>query len=431
VLSRLRARIGATISFEEEAGIMLRSLTGTRHLSATLTLVVTCAAVMLACGSGSTSVIGQPTGTVGHVPTASPTAARPPAHALAWVQGTVGTPTNIWASINDAAPAQITSAPPPGGACLTPETWGYPVFAPDLQHIVVASAECTIDSQIFGQLFIVTLPGGAIQQVPLPASTHVRANLPSYGWLNSTTVFAVDWLSVTSTVETYALGAASTTALPGLPATVNEAVARGNTLFYQQQDNNGVVNHRVQIHSTVHRYDLNAHAVLPGSVDQGNFLMPLGSPGDLHGPGWDAAPDGQHVVFQTTVSASDQRMIASETMMYANADGSGASAITQYMNTLSLVRVRMAPDGLHVGIAEANGTPNALSACVNSPGLQGDPCLQFYSPDAMGLPTWQWDSSHLYAAAYSGNAETVQVYTPGHFNGAQYAANAYNPWSTP
>ncbi|HEV2235395.1 MAG TPA: hypothetical protein VGR57_01930 [Ktedonobacterales bacterium] len=413
---------------------MLRSLTMRRQLSATLALVASCAAVMLACGSGSTSVIGQPTGTVGHAPTASPTAARPPAHALAWTQGTVATPANIWASINDAAPAQITSAPPPDGPCLAPETWGYPMFAPDLRHIVVPSAECTTDSQIFGQLYIVTVPGGAIQQVPLPAATRVQTNVRGYGWLNSTTLFAVAWQSVTSSVVTYTLGAASTTALPGLPSgasNVTEAVARGNTLFYQQQDNNGVVNHRVQIHSTVHRYDLNAHAVLPGSADQGNFLMPLGSPGDLHGPGWDAAPDGQHVVYQTTTPATDQAMIGSEAMMYASADGSGASTITQYMSTRSLVRARMAPDGLHVGITEAYGTPDVLSACVNSPGQQGDPCLQFYSPDALGLPAWQWDSSHMYAAANSGNGATVQIYSPGHFNGAQYAANAYNPWSTP
>jgi hypothetical protein len=410
---------------------MRRSSVPRRPFCATLALVLSCAAAMLACGFGSTSVIGQktPTSTPSRGPKATPTTAPPPAHALAWVQGTNnGSPANIWASINDAAPTQITNAPPPAGACLSPETWGYPMFAPDLQHILVPSAGCTVDSQIFGQLYIVTVPGGAVQAVPLPASTSVRTNLPSYGWINSTTIFAVDWLSVTSSVVTYTLGAGNTTTLPGLPATVNEAVARGNTLFYQQQDNNGVVNHRVQIHSTVHRYDLNGHIILPGVVDQGNFLMPLGAPGDLHGPGWDATPDGQHVVFQTTTPATNQALIASEAMMYANADGSGASTITQYMNTLSMVRVRMAPDGLHVGITEANGTPNVLSACVNSPGLQGDPCLQFYSPDATGLPAWQWNSSHMYAATYS---QTIQLYTPGSFNGAQYAAEAYNPWSTP
>jgi hypothetical protein len=401
-------------------------------LFATLALVAACAATVLACGSSSASVVtsGTPTHTPARRPTATATTPPPPPHALAWIQSN-GSANNIWASINNAAPAQITNAPPPAGSCLSVETWGYPVFAPDLQHILVPSTECTVDSQVFGPLFIVTVPGGAVQQVPLPASTHVRTNLPSYGWINSTTIFAVDWQSVTSSVVTYTLGAGNTATLPGLPTTVNEAVVRGNTLFYQQQDNNGVVNHRQQIHSTVHRYDLNSHTVLSGAVDQGNFLMPLGSPGDLHGPGWDATPDGQHVVFQTTTPATNQAMIASEAMMYANADGSGASTITQYMNTLSLVRVRMAPDGLHVGITEANGTPNVLSACVNSPGLQGDPCLQFYSPDAHGEPAWQWDSSHMYATSYNGPTQSLQIYTPGQFNGAQFAASAYNPWNTP
>jgi hypothetical protein len=404
---------------------------------ATLALVAACAATVLACGSSGTSVTGRatptPTRTVVRGPTATPTTPPPPPHALAWVQGTNnGSPSNIWASINDAAPVQITNAPPPNGACLSPETWGYPMFAPDLQHILVPSAWCTVDSQIFGQLFIVTVPGGAVQQVPLPGSVLVQANVRSYGWINNTTIFAFAAFNGPAALVTYMLGAGSTTALPGLPATVTEGVVRGNTLFYQQADNNGVVNHRQQIHSTVHRYDLNSHTVLPGAVDQGNFLMPLGAPGDLHGPGWDATPDGQHVVFQTTTPATNQAMIASEAMMYANGDGSGASTITQYMNTLSLVRTRMAPDGLHVGITEANGTPNVLSACVNSPGLQGDPCLQFYSPDAQGLPVWQWDTSHMYAATYGfGASQSLQIYTPGQFNGAQYAAKGYNPWSTP
>jgi hypothetical protein len=137
------------------------------------------APTLLGCGAGSSAVAG-PTATPTPKPTA--TSAPPPAHAIAWVEpGAGASPAAIWASINGGAPLQITFMGPPGEPCVGKETFGSPMFSPDLAHIVVAAAGCTVDSQIYGSVDIVTVAGGAIAQVPLPAPGKVLTNERSYG----------------------------------------------------------------------------------------------------------------------------------------------------------------------------------------------------------------------------------------------------------
>ena len=77
-----------------------------------------------------------------------------------------------------------------------------------------------------------------------------------------------------------------------------------------------------------------------------------------------------------------------------------------------------------------------LSGCVDSPGKKGDPCLQFYAPDAGDYPAWWWDSGSLIVTAgkeFSSSPQGNGLYrdTPGAATGAPYDAAGYNPWSTP
>ena len=388
--------------------------------------------LLAACGASS-GIVGGSTKTPTPKATATPT---PPPHAIAWVQpGGGGSPAAIWASINDGPPTQITHVGPPNMPCVGPETFGSPMFSPDLAHIVVAAAGCTVDSQIYGSVDIVTVAGGAIAQVPLPAPGVVLTNVRSYGWIDTNTIFALGPFTNGPGGVRYTLGAGSTTPLTGIPNDVIEGVARGATLFYATADSTSGGGFPA-IHTVLHRYSLSSPANLPGTIDLGGFGMFPGSPGDFHYEGWDASPDGEHVVYQVTVAQRFVEVqggggIASQAVYYAKADGSGASQIVQYMVTKSNVRMRISPNGKLVGITEAFGTPDVLSGCVDSPGKKGDPCLQFYSPDAVGYPAWIWDSSNMIATASGGPPTVLYRYTPGHFAGAIYAAAGYNPWSTP
>lgn len=395
---------------------------------AALVLALALSLPMLACGLGTTNVTSTPVATT---PASAP-------HGIAWIQMS-GSAANIWASLDDSAPIQVTNAPPPGTACLNPSVWGYPMLSPDLTHVVVAAAGCTVDSQISGDLYVVTVATGVAKKVPLPAPGVVQTNVRSYGWVDSSTIFAVGPFSSGPGGVVYMIGSSSVTPLPGIPTTATEAVARGSTLFYLEADSAANVASHLQLHAYVHRYDLGAHSSMPGAVDLGAFLLPLGSPGDYHEQGWDASPDGRHLVYQATTPAVpvsgptfEAGGIASQTIYYANADGSGASPIVQYMVTSSLVRMRISPNGKQVGITEAYGTPDVLSGCVDSPGKKNDPCLQFYSPDASGYPAWKADTSAMIAAATnSGGARDLWLYTAPHFAATTFVSSAYNPWSTP
>jgi hypothetical protein len=398
---------------------------GSRH-AAWLALALA-VSVVLACGTGS-SVVGGSTST----PQPTTTSALPPPHAIAWVQQDGNNMPQIWASVNDGPPTQITHQPAKTPECGF-EVFGPPMFSPDLQHIAVADGSTCGDAQYSGDVFIITVSSGAIADVP---QAYVLTDERSYGWIDNHTIFIVGNYSPKPGGMVYTLGAGSPIALPGMPPIVIEGVVRGSTLFYVTADVTSAGGYPA-FHSVLHRYSLSTHSNLTGTIDLGGFGMFPGSPGDFHYAGWDASADGTHVVYQVTVpqrfvEASGGGGIASQAVYYAHADGSGASQIVQYMVTRSLIRLRLSPNGKQVGITEAHGTPDVLSGCVDSPGLRGDPCLEFYSPDAYGYPAWHWDNSYMVATAAASSFNGVLYRdTPGHFAGVVYAAAGYNPWSTP
>jgi hypothetical protein len=397
-----------------------------RYTWVTLALVIP---LVLACGIGS-SVAASPTMTATPGPTATP---APPPHAIAWIQQDGTNTPQIWASFNDGAPTQITHQPTIAPECGT-EIFGSPVFSPDLRHIAVADGSTCGDGEITGQVHIVTVSSGAISNVALPYPGGVLTDQRTYGWIDNATVFILGNFQPNPGGLTYTLGAGAAVALPGMPGRTIEGVVRGSTLFYLTAVDSSVGGYPNE-HTYLHRYNLSTHAAIPGAVDLGAFDMCLCSPGDFHYQGWDASPDGLHLVYQVTAPGTPTGSlvgITSQAIYYANADSSGATQIVRYMVTHSSVRLRISPNGNLVGITEAHGTPDVLSGCVHSPGLHGDPCLQFYSPDAQGYPAWRWDSGYMIAMV-PGSSTNGALYrdTLGNFTGVVYAAAGYNPWSTP
>ncbi|HEV7128192.1 MAG TPA: hypothetical protein VGN32_12200 [Ktedonobacterales bacterium] len=390
--------------------------------------------VLLACGATTTIVQGG--GTPTPHPT-TPTPVPPPPHAISWNQLDGSGAPQIWASINDGAPTQITHTALPVPPCGLP-FYGAAMFSPDLAHIIVATGGCSTDAQIYGGLYIVETATGAATQVPLPNQGGVLTNQRAYGWINNTSVFAIGNWNNADEGASYTLGAGAATPLPGFPGNAREGVVRGTTLWYVTEDTGSVSGYE-QTHVVLHHYDLGAHSVASGSIDLGSYGKFQGSPGDYHLQGWDVSADGAHVAYQFTtpqkfIEVQGATGVQSQTIFFANADGSGATPILQYMVTNVLVRMRFSPNGKLVGITEARGTPDVLSGCVNSPGKKGDPCLQFYTPDAVEYPAWHWDSGYMVTASDQ-TAQTGEriLYKdiPGQFNAGVYAQHGESPWSTP
>lgn len=388
--------------------------------------------LMLAACSGATTTVSGPnaTTTTTAPPAATNTPAPPPPHALAWSQYDHANNPQIWASINDGAPAMIAQYPQNTNGCSL-VGFGPPMFSPDLTHILVAlGAGCT-DGQLTGALYIVNAANGQITPVPMPANTGVLLNDRSYAWVSNTTIVGFAYISSFE----YQIGAGSVSSLPGITNAV-EGVVRGHTLFYLEDDGgtNGLFN------ASLHSYNLSTHSANVGTINLGGFQLAEGSPGDFHFQGWDAAPDGQHLVYQVTTPKSGiQGGIASSKVYYSSADGNNATLVAQYMVTGSLVRMRISPNDHLVAITTAYPSPDIISACVSSPGKKGDPCFHSYSPDVVQYPAWWWDSSSFIAASNNigdnfGGApgpQSLYRFTPNGNASAVYAAGGYNPWSTP
>jgi hypothetical protein len=401
-------------------------------------LVVMLIAVLsfAACASGATA--GAPTNGTAAPATATATAAHttpaptstpapPPPHAIAWSEYDAQHNLQLWASINDGPPKKIAQYPQNTQGCQI-TGYGPPMFSPDLQHIAVPLGGGCTDGTLTGQAMIVTVSNGQMSPVTLPNYDSVAINARSIAWIDNQTVVLVTY----DASYTYTLGASAPVALPGITH-ATEGLVRGGTLFYQRGDSGtgGLYT------TTIHRYDLASHSALPGTISQGSFRLPQGSPGDFHFEGWDVSPDGAHVAYQVTTPATAGG-IASSAIYNANADGSGATKIAQYMSTNTMVRMRFSPNGQVIAFTSALPSPDVLSACPNSPGTKGDPCFHAYSPDGLAFPAWKWDSSAFIAAtADIADAFTTQpnaalnLYTVGTANATLYVPGGYNPYSTP
>jgi hypothetical protein len=416
-----------------------RSLGWLPPLSCALTLLLAACTSTAAAGPTGTRSPGASSPTSGSVAEPSATSvlsapastatATPPQHAFGWFQYDGSHVPQLWASLNGASPVQITHLAPITDGCNTEIAWSPPVFSPDLTHIAVSvgSFNCG-DGDMTGPLSVVTVAGGAVASVPgSGGSNEVRTNQRTAGWLNSTTIWYVNY----NGLYTYTLGAASVVQLPG-PVHVEEAVLRGSTLFWEENAFAGST-----WTYTLHRYDMSAHAALPGTITLGQVHECQCSPGDFHTPGWDAAPDGTHVAFQSvTASAGPDFGIASSKISYASADGTGTSQIASYLSTSTLVRMQIAPNGRLVAFTTALPSPSVITASVSTPGGKTDPTFHAYTPDAVAFPVWKWDNSQFWAATKEdtngdyGGASALENYAVGAASGTTGVAGGYNPWYT-
>jgi hypothetical protein len=387
--------------------------------------------LLVACGSSSTAVlVGTPTATTA-IARATVTASGSPPHAFAWTQHDGTGTAQVWASVNGATPVQITHTPAPGGGpCDAVLTYGPPVFAPDLVHVVAVAATASCgDGPITGTVMVITVASAAAAAVPPSGSIPqtARANMRAVGWVNATTLFYL-W---GGGLYTYTLGAPAATPVAGV-ANAEEAVVRGHILFYLRADTASFVNTL-----TLHRYDLSTSTEVPGPITMGQLRVCQCSPGDYALPGWDVSYDGAHIVYQHTTPRTDTNYgAASSQIMYADADGSHATPIAQALTGTTLLRMQLAPNGHTVAIDGVVDMAPVVTASTSSPGLAGDSNYHTYTPDATGFPVWKWDSSSFWAASQPSAAfsppytGSLGYYTVGSASATVGVAGGYNPWYT-
>ncbi|MGH2501784.1 MAG: hypothetical protein ACRDID_04620, partial [Ktedonobacterales bacterium] len=361
----------------------INSTRGARRWVGAFTLLAGVALAISGCGgaSGGASTAGGAGATATHAsgPAATATAATPaPPHAFAWYQRDSHNTAQLWASINGAAPRQITHlAPtPPPDTCVTDENaWGTPVFSPDLTHIAAeeGSVQCGGGSIAQGVVEIVSPTTGALTRVPGPnVSGQYVFTSPGesrgVGWLDSSTL----WFTTLDTFYTYHLGDAHSVELPGFTTIgqyngINDAAVRGSTLYFELTTSSS----SQEVYS-LRRYDLGSHSLMSGVTSLGvsGSAVYTGQPGQPLSPGWDVSPDGAHIVYQVVTQSGSG--IGGTTVYYANADGSGATRIASALFTQRLMRMQFSQDGQWVAFTGALPSPATLSASVSSAGGTGD-----------------------------------------------------------
>lgn len=346
--------------------------------------------------------------------TATPT---PPPHALAWFQQDSHQVGQIWASVNGGAAHQVTHMPASTAECRYDAYWSSPVFSPDMSKIVAGwgSDACT-DGPENGPVYIISASTGAATVVP---SSNIRLSLRDAGWINNSAI----WWSDGRHLHRYVVGG-SASVLGTLTSTSysDDAVLRGNTLFFTVASGSGYL---------LKRFDMTSHTVLAGSVNMGTTHPCECSRNDALSPGFDVSPDGSHIVYQRTAPVSgtggDAEGVASSQFFYANADGSGASRIASVATAASMVKMQISPNGHLVAVARAEPAPSVFTASVTSAGLSGDANMHFYTPDAGSYPVWKYDNSTFWAGTGHPDMEHFDL---GVGAGSVGASGGANPWYT-
>lgn len=367
-------------------------------------------------GSGGAPV-GKPVATATHAP-----ATPPPARALAWFQQDSKQVGQIWASVNGGAAHQVTHMPASTEDCRYDAHWSPPVFSPDLSKIVAAwgSNACT-DGPENGPIYIINASTGTATKVP---SSNIRLSLRQVGWIDNSSIW---WLDHTGNqVNRYVAGDASSTAIGSLGSGyAQDAVLRGNTLFFETSPSGGSFSYSLK------RFDMSSHTVLAGSINLGSANPCECSHGDMLTPGFDASPDGSHIVYQkitaTTNNGTHPEGVGSSQFFYANADGSGASQIAKVATAASFVKMQISPNGALVAVARAEPAPSVFTASVTSPGTSGDPNMHFYSPDSTSYPVWKYDNATFWVSTDHPDMEHFDL---GASAGSVGAAGGDNPWYT-
>jgi hypothetical protein len=313
----------------------------------------------------------------------------------------------------------------------------FTAIAPDAAHLAVAVQQF-IPFKAEYDPFIVDTATHAVTAVALANPINVANSDTAprvFAWADTHTliIFANPPLngSPAGASYSYDINSKALTPLPGVTGAI-EGVVRCGTLFYSTlgafSPIGGDPNHTQVATIGINRYDLGGHTAIGAPVDIGQASTYGGAEGEINYGGWDASPDGSHIVYQHEAVAAGPK--ATSTWFAASADGSGAVPILPKLTSEGGARMAISPDGTQVAVTNANPAPNVASGP-----LSGGATVFYDTPNGYSPPAWLANSTGFFADSGIGSSPVkFALYSPcggSHCNGAPALIKANYPATLP
>ena len=401
--------------------------------------------LMSACAGGG-STAGGPTATASHPlpPTAAPCATRATTSALVYANGPQvygdipapsGPPTSVPPVLsNFTYPLGIPDENAVGNAPRT----SFIAIAPDAAHLAVAIQQIVPFTAEYSP-YIVDTSTHAVSRVMLPhpitvASSAEPPRLLAWADTHTLLIFGAaaisnrgsSGVSYSYDVTTHAL-----TPLAGVSSAI-EGVVRCSTLFYASIGSFSPIsssdpNHTTTAPTFINRYDLVAHSAIGSQIAIGQASTYGGAEGQVDFGGWDASPDGRHIVYQHEIVTGGPTIHS--TWFAASANGSGAVPILPALTSTNGAFMSISPSGTLVAVTNASPAPNVAYAP-----LSGGTTVFFNSPSGFDQPAWLASNDGFYAGGGSGEPTAIAAYLfcgSTHCTGAIAEAQGNNPATLP
>jgi hypothetical protein len=311
-------------------------------------------------------------------------------------------------------------------------------IAPDAAHLAVAIQQIVPFTAEYTP-YIVDTATHAVSRVMLPHPINIANTvLPSrlFAWADTHTLLifgaaAIGNRGSSGMSYTYDI---STHALAPIPAAASaiEGVVRCSTLFYLSIGPFTMIsasdpNHTATAPTYINRYDLASHTSIGSPINIGQASTYGGAEGQVDFGGWDASPDGSHIVYQHEIVSVGPAIHS--TWFAANADGTGAVAILPSATSNNGALMSISPNGTLVAVTNANPAPNVVYAP-----LSGGATVFFNSPSGYDHPAWFASNDGFYAGGGSSEPTALAAFIfcgSTHCTGAFAETHGNNPATLP
>jgi hypothetical protein len=404
--------------------------------------LLVCVVALGACALTGSGTGGSTTSAGKGTPTPKPCATHATTTALTYASGPnlagaipapPGAPSSPLATIsNFVYPLGI----PDEGTVGNNPSLTFSAIAPDAAHLAVAVQQDVPFKEEYNP-YIVDTATHAVTRIMLANPIYVANSdiVPRvFAWADTHTliIFANPPLNGASAGASYSydINTKALTPLKGVDGAI-EGVVRCGVLFYSTLGafaGLGDVSHTQTATISVNRYDLAGAAAIGSPVDIGKASTYGGAEGAIDYAGWDASPDGSHIVYQHEAVAAGPKITS--TWFAANADGSGAVAILPKLTADGGARMAISPDAAQVAVSGANPAPNVASGPMS-----GASTVFFDTPNGYSQPAWLANSSGFFAdSGVESSPVKFALYGAcgsSHCNGTPVAAKANFPATLP
>jgi hypothetical protein len=325
---------------------------------------------------------------------------------------------------------------PDEGAVGNQPFLSFTAIAPDAAHLAVAVQQDVPFMEEYNP-YIVDTATHAVTRVMLASPIHIANSDTAprlFAWADTHTliIFANPPLSGGPAGPSYRydINTKALTPLKGVDGAI-EGVVRCGVLFYStlsKFSGLGDANHTQVATIRINRYDLASATAIGAPIDIGKASTYGGAEGAIDYAGWDASPDGSHIVYQKEAVAAGPNITS--TWFAANADGSGAVPILPKVTSQNGARMAISPDATQVAVTNANPTPNVASGPVS-----GGSTVFYDTPVGYSQPAWLANSKGFFSDSGSFSSPLkFALFSPcgsSHCNGTPAVVKASYPATLP